>query len=143
MQKPPRLPVAVLLAGSLLGSLAGCHKPKPPPSIDDLSAALERSAEQSLPAPTLASEQVILPAQPGPADAQTAAVIQAASAAGGVAIRTLNPQGQPSILATIPENNADAFKALLRHEKPSMESPSSSTRLIEILIEKTAPSPSP
>jgi len=143
MQNPLRLPFAVALAGCVAGSLAGCHQHKPTPSIDELSAALQRSAEQTIPAPSLASEQIVLPARPGQADAQAAEVLEAASAAGGVAIRSLNPQGQLSILATIPQNNADAFKALLRHEKPPMESPSPSTLLIEVLIEKPLPSPSP
>lgn len=96
-----------------------------------------------MPAPSLANEQIILPARAGQTDAQASGVLQAASAAGGAAIRSLNPQGQVSILATIPENNADAFKAALRHEKAPMESPASSTRLIEVLIVTAAPSPSP
>ena len=125
------------------GCLGGCHQRKPPPSIDGLTAALERSAEQTLAAPTLANEQVILPAKPGKIDAQAAEVLAAASAAGGAAIRSLNAQGQVSILATIPENNADAFKAALRDEKAAMDKPSSSTRLIEVLIENPAGSPTP
>jgi hypothetical protein len=133
------LPVAVALAGGI----AGCHKQKPPPSIDGLTDALERSAEKTLPAPSLASEQIILPARPGQTDAQASEVLQAAAAAGGAAIRSLNGQGQISILATIPENNADAFKAALRHEKAPMDSPSPSSSLIEVLIENPSPSPTP
>ena len=141
MRIPPAmfLPIAVALAGCL----AGCHQQKPPPSIDGLSAALERSAEQTLTAPTLANEQVILPARPGKADAQAAEVLRAASAAGGAAVRSIDAQGQVSILATIPENNAAAFKAALRYEKVPMEKPSPSTRLIEVLIENGAASPTP
>ena len=115
----------------------------PAPSIDGLSAALERSAEQTLGAPSLANEQIDLAAKPGQIDAQAAEVLQAASAAGGVGIRSLNAQGQVSIIATIPENNLDAFKARLRHAKAPLEKPSSSTRLIEILIENATPTPSP
>jgi hypothetical protein len=124
-------------------SLAACHKQKPPPSIDGLTAALERSAEQTLTAPALANEQVIIPLKPGKVDAQAAEVVQAASDAGGVAIRSVNARGQVSILATIPENNADAVKAALRKEKPPMNKPAATTRLIEVLIENTAPSPTP
>ncbi len=135
---------AAALAGCMAGEgLCGCHRQKPPPSIDGLAAALERSAEQTLTAPSLANEQVIVTVAPGAIDARASEVLAAASAAGGAAIRSLNAQGQVSILATVPENNADAFKAALRHEKSPMEKPSSSTRLIEVLIENTAASPTP
>jgi hypothetical protein len=143
MQNLFRLPLAAALAGCFVGSLAGCREKKPTPSIDGLSAALERSAEQTMPAPTLAGEQIALPVPPSLAEARAAEVIQAASTAGGVAIRSLNAQGQISILATIPENNAESFRSLLRHEQPPMNSPSPSTRLIEILIENPVPSPTP
>jgi hypothetical protein len=141
----------MFLSVALLGTITGCNKQKPTPSIDGLSAALQRSADQTLAAPSLASEQVSLPANPGPnpghIDAQVAEILQAASAAGGVALRSLNAQGQVSILATIPDNNMAAFKATLRHEKPPMEKPSASTSLIEVVLvnaaEKTAASPTP
>jgi hypothetical protein len=86
---------------------------------------------------------VIVTARAGAVDAQASEVLEAASAAGGAAIRSLDARRQVSILATIPENNADAFKAALRHEKSPMEKPSSSTRLIEVLIENAAASPTP
>jgi len=137
----------MFLSVALLGTITGCNKQKPTPSIDGLSAALQRSADQTLAAPSLASEQVSLPANPGHIDAQVAEILQAASAAGGVALRSLNAQGQVSILATIPDNNMAAFKATLRHEKPPMEKPSASTSLIEVVLvnaaEKTAASPTP
>jgi len=134
-----KLPIAVALAASV----AGCHRQTATPSIDDLTNALEQTAEKTLPAPSLTNEQIILPAQSGNTNAQASDVIAAATAAGGVAIRSVNAQGQLSILATIPENNAQAFKAALRHEKPPMDSPAPTTTLIEILIENPAPSPSP
>jgi hypothetical protein len=87
------MPLSLAFAGGVAFCLTGCHQQKPPPSIDGLSAALERS---------------------------------------------LNAQGQVSIIATIPENNIEAFKAALRHEKAPLEKPSSSTRLIEILINNSA-----
>lgn len=142
MRAPPStaLPLAALLAACL----AGCHQEKPPPSIDVLDAALRRSAEQTLPAPTLASEQVSLSVPPAQADARAAEIIEAASAAGGAAIRSPEAGGRTSILATIPENNVDAFKAATRHEKAAMEKPFASTRLIEVLLEnQPVPSPSP
>jgi hypothetical protein len=135
-----RLPVAAALAITLL---AACHKEKPAPPIDGLTDALNRAAEKALAPPSLANEQIILPARPGHLDAQASEVIGAASAAGGAAIRSVNPQGQTSILATIPENNADSFKAALQHETAPMNPPSSSTTLIEVLIENAAASPSP
>jgi len=126
--------------------LAGCHKRNPPPSIDGLTAVLQRTADQTLVAPSLTNDQVILPAMPDHTDAQAGEILHAASVAGGVAIRSVNAQGQISILATIPENNAEAFKAAVRHDKPppaADASPSSSTRLIEVLIENATASPSP
>jgi len=127
-------------------ALAGCQKPKPPPSIDGLTSALERTAEQTLAAPSLANEQVVVRAAPGQIDAQVAEVLSAASASGGVAIRSLNAQGQVSILATIPENNVAAFKAAVRHEKAPASSPGGPTqitRLIEVLLVNAAASPTP
>ena len=135
--------MVVPFAVVLVGCLTGCHKRKPTPSMDGLTAALERSAEQTLAAPSLANEKVVLSARPGEADAQAAEVLQAARSAGGVAIRSLDAQGEVSILATIPENNAEAFKATLRHEKAGMEKASSSSRLIEVLIKTPATSPTP
>jgi hypothetical protein len=133
-----------LLGGCLLVSLSGCHKQKPAPSIDGLAAALERSAEKTLAAPSLAGEQVVLTAQSGQIDTLAGQVVQAASAAGGAALRSLNAQGQLSILATIPDNNAEAFKAALRHLKVPMEKPSTSNTLIEVFIENAAAaSPTP
>lgn len=124
--------------------LAGCHKEKPTPSLDAVSAALEHAAEQTLTAPSLSNEQVILPAKPGQIETLAGDVIHAASAAGGAALQSLNAQGQVSILATIPDNNADAFKAALRNEKIPLQPPSTTTRLIEVLIENPAsPSPTP
>jgi hypothetical protein len=142
-----RLPLAaalaITLATALVSPLAGCHKEKPAPPIDGLTDALNRAADKALAAPPLANEQIVLPARPGQLDAQASEIIAAASAAGGVAIRSINPQGQTSILATIPVNNADSFKAALRHETAPMNPPSSSTTLIEVLIENAAASPSP
>jgi len=137
------LPLAAALAIIFVSPLAGCRKEKPAPPIDGLTDALNRAAEKALAAPSLANEQIVLQARPGQLDAQASEIIAAASAAGGVAIRSVNPGGQTSILATIPENNADAFKAALRHEAAPMSSPSPSTTLIEVLIENAAASPSP
>ena len=130
-------------------ALAGCHKRTPPPSIDGLTSALERTAEQTLAAPSLANEQVMLRARPGQIDARAAEVLRAASAAGGAAIRSLDSRGRVSILATIPEANAEGFKAALRHEQapaPAQDAspPSTPSRLIEVLIENAAAvSPTP
>lgn len=138
LQSVVKISVSALFA---VVALVGCHKPTPPPSIDGLTAALERTAEQTLSAPSLANEQIILRARPGQIDAQAAEVLRAAAAAGGAAIRSVDARGRVSILATIPEGNAEAFKAALRHEKaPAAEvsqpsPPSHSTRLIEVLIE--------
>ena len=133
-------PITVLVVAA---AVVGCHKKAPPPSLDGLKAALQRSAEQALPAPVLSNEQVILPAKAGQSDAQAAEIVGAATAAGGAAVRSINGQGHVSMLASIPENNAEAFKAALRHEKATMATPSGTTRLIEVVIESTSASPTP
>ncbi len=142
LMRIPRL-MFIPLSAALAGCLTGCHGRKPPPSIDGLNEALERSAEKTLAAPTLANEQVIVPAKPGGVDARAAEVLSEASAAGGAGIRSSDAQGRVSILATIPDNNADAFKAALRHEIFSMDKPSGTSRLIEVLVETPTASPSP
>lgn len=134
--------MTVLLALALGGLCAGCRK-KPAPSIDGIAAALQRTADQTLAAPSLASEQVTISVKPGQAGAEATEALQEASAAGGVGIQSSTADGGISILATVPENNAEAFKAALRHEKAVMATPSSNTRLIEVLIEKAAASPAP
>jgi hypothetical protein len=139
-------PAAIALATCVAGCLAGCHKPKPTPSIDGLTDALNRTAEKELAAPSLANEQIFLTATPGQIDTQASQVLDAALAAGGVGIRSVDDKGRVSILATIPENNTDAFKATIRHEKSPMNSPAPTTTLIEILIQSSAlpkPQPSP
>ena len=142
MRRPRLLPILLPIA-ALTPCLSGCHKDKPPPSIDGLQQSLEQSAEQAISPAPLANEQVILPAQPGMTDAQAADVLKAAVAAGGAGLRSLNAQGQISILATIPDNNAGAFKAALHHQPATMQPPSSSTSLIEVLILPPSPSPTP
>ena len=138
-----RIPRSLLFLFAI--ATAGCHGRKPPPSTDGLTAALQRTAEQTLAVPSIANEEVILSASHGQADPLAKEVLQAASEAGGAAIRSLDAQDHISILATIPENNAEAFKAALRHEKVSMAKASSSGLLIKVLIKDkdTAPSPSP
>ena len=138
-------PIMVVVAVALAGCLGGCHKQKPPPSVDGLTAALERSAEQTIPTPSLADEQIILPARPGETDAQTTEIVNTFAAAGATAVSRRDDKGQvASIMANVPEINVDAFKAALRHEKVTMQNgPSSPTRLIEVLIEYPAASPTP
>jgi hypothetical protein len=133
----------MVLAGSLAlaGSFAACHKQRPPPSIDGLSAALERSAEKTLAAPSLADEQIDVPAKAGQTDSQTREITRAFAAAGGTAVSSVNAEGQISILGAIPEVNVAAFKAVLRHEPAAMQKgPATPTRLIEVLIENAPPS---
>ncbi|MGA3172030.1 MAG: hypothetical protein ABSE62_13565 [Chthoniobacteraceae bacterium] len=135
---------ATFIPLAIAGLLPACHKQTPPPNIDSLSAALEHDAEKTLAVPSLANEQVILTAGSGRIDAVAAEVVQAASSAGGAALRSTEAQGRLSILATIPDNNADAFKAAIHHAKVAMAPPSSHTSLIEVLIENPAPaSPTP
>jgi hypothetical protein len=135
----------IFLALAAALALAGCHRQKPPPSIDGLSAALERSAEKALAAPSLADEQIVLDARPGQRDARVAEVQRACAAAGATALTSTNAAGQVSMLAAIPEVNVDAFKAALQHQPATMQTQhATSTRLIEVVIENAAsPSPAP
>jgi len=141
-----RIPPLILLSVVLPALLGGCHKKKPAPSIDELSAALRRSAEQALPTPSLADDRLTLPAKPGQVEAAVNAVLTAAEATGGEALRTGSSQGAVTIFATVPEINADSFKTALRNnEKRTWEKPVSySARLIDIIVkEAAAASPTP
>jgi len=141
MRIPPFMVLSMAIAAG--GCLTGCQRQKPAPSIDSLSAVLEKAAETTLPAPTLADEQIVLHAKPGQAAAQVAEVSRAFSAAGAVAITSSNGLGGISIIAEIPTANIAPFKAMLRHEKADTEKGSSPTSLIEVLIDTTTPSPTP
>jgi hypothetical protein len=134
---------AACLAGSLAGVLSGCHKPKPPPSIEGVSAALQRAAAQALTAPPLASEQVIITVTEAEMDTEAYAVAKAATDAGGTTVRFPNENGRLSLLASIPVNNAEAFKAVLHKVRALMDKPSDSTRLIEVVLTPPAVSSSP
>ncbi len=137
-------PLVLPLAAALAGCLSGCHKSQPPPpSIDGLTQALQKTAEKTLVVPSLANEQVVLTVKPADTDAEAAMVLKAASDAGGAGLRSVDAQGRVSILATIPDNNADAFKAALHNVKVTMNKPSTQPNLIEILIENASASPSP
>jgi hypothetical protein len=136
---------AAALAGCALAAFSACHKEKPAPPIDQLTEALQHTADQAITAPSLANEQIILSASNGQIDTQAARVLSIASAVGGAGIRSLNAQGQTSILATIPVNNTDAFKTAIQHEDVLVnpQKPANDTTLIEVLITKPAASPTP
>jgi hypothetical protein len=138
------LPAATLLACLVAATLSGCQKPKSAPSIDDLSAALQHSADQALAAPTLVDAQIVVPPKPGRLDAQTKEIEQLFSEAGGTGLASVNAKGQTSILGSIPADNLDSFKARLRNEKAGMNlAPKPPTVLVEVLIDTPHPSPSP
>jgi hypothetical protein len=135
------LPHAALLA---TGLLAACQKPKPPPSIDDLTAALQHSADQAIEAPSLVDAQIIVQPRPGQLAAQTAEIEHLFSEAGGTGLATVNAKGQTSILGTIAADNLEAIKSQLSHGKAGLDLASKgSTILVEVLIDTPHPSPSP
>ena len=130
-----------MLAAWLLGA---CQKPKPAPSIDDLSAALQRSADQAIAAPSLVDAQIVVQPRTGQLAAQTAEIEHFFSEAGGTGLASVNAAGQTSILGSIPADNLDAFKALLRHEKAGLDLVyKPPTVLVEVLIDTPHPAPSP
>jgi hypothetical protein len=138
-------PFLVLTASfALTGGFAACQKQKPPPSIDGLSEALERSAEKALGAPSLADEQMTVTAKPGQVEARTAEIKQDFSTAGGTGVSSVNARGEVSVFGSIPAINLAAFKALVRHEKASMQpGPESPSCMIEVLIVPAAADASP
>jgi hypothetical protein len=139
-----RIPLYKVLwfAVVVAGCMAGCQKQKPAPSIQGLSDALQMSAEKAIPVPSLADEQIIIPDRPGIED--TPEVEHLFATAGATAVSSIDSQGRVSIMGDVPEVNVEALKAALRHERATMEpGPYTSTRLIEVLIENTAASPSP
>ncbi len=126
--------------------LAGCHHPqKAAPSIDDLSAALQRSADQAIAAPSLVDAQIIVPPRPGELAAQTKEIEQLFTDAGGTGLDSINAKGQTSILGTIPAFNLGPFKARLNHQNAAMApgGPPAPPCTIEVLIDTPHPSPSP
>jgi hypothetical protein len=140
--------IARIITVSLAFALAACHKEeqKPTPSIVQLSQALQSSADKNLTVPPLADAQVLLLVPPGGADARAAAVTKLAATAGGAALRGPAVSGSGvSVLASIPENNAEAFKASVKGQPAPMSSPAAGRLLlIEVDIEEqTVPSPSP
>jgi hypothetical protein len=138
--------VTACLAPALAGVLSGCHKAehaKPPPSIEGVSAALQRTAAQALNAPPLAGEQIFLTVQPADMESEAAAVSRAAADAGGAALSSPQTSGSISILASIPANNVEAFKAVLHKVHALMDKPSGSTRLVEVVLAPAAVSSSP
>jgi hypothetical protein len=128
---------AALLAAGLL---AACQKPKPPPSIDDLTTALQHSADQAIAAPSLVDAQILVQPRPGQLAAQTAEIEQLFSEAGGTGLASVNAKGQTSILGTIAADNLEAFKALLRHQKAGLDLVDKApTILVEVLIDTPPP----
>jgi hypothetical protein len=135
------LPAAAMLPICLL---AGCHKPAPAPGIDDLSAALQRSADQAIAAPSLVDVQLIVPQRPGQLATQTKEIEQIFTDAGGTGLDSVNAKGQTSILGTVPVVNLAAFKARVNHQLAAMTSgPISASTTVEVLIDTPHPSPSP
>ena len=102
--------------------------------MNGLEDALKRTAEQKLPAPTLADETMAIPA------ADAAELSRAAAEAGGSVVALT---GAGEWLARIPGNNVEAFKAALRHQPAEMAAPAGPNRTLEILIQPGSPSPSP
>lgn len=145
--------IAPFLAASLLGGcLPACHRQKPPPSIDGLSAALERSAEKTLGVPSLDDDQFIVPARPGDTDTQTREIKRLVADAGGTAVDSVTAQGEISILAQVPQSHVELFRAALERihgrehgsePTPSLSGTDSTPLLIEVLIENTPPPPNP
>ncbi len=125
-------------------NVLGCHKAKPAPSINDLTEALQRSADQAIAAPSLVDSQIVVPQRTGQLDAQTKEIEQIFSDAGGSAVVSLNAAGQTSIFGTIPAINLAAFKSRLNHQKATMTpGPESPACTVEVLIDTPHPSPSP
>ena len=112
------------------------RREKPAPSIDSLAEVLQKSAEKTLAAPSLANEQIVIAAPPAEAEARATEVLNAAVAAGGTGIKSAQ-DGKISILANIPEGNETIFQGLLRHEKVTKDSAASpgQMRLIEVIIQ--------
>jgi len=155
--------VAALLGLCQLGLGAACQKqppPKPPPSIDGLTDALERTADKNLAVPSLANQTLVVPEKSGLRDVQMACILDAAKAAGGAAI-----PGDDKILATIPRSNVESFMALVRSESvipangmnafrlaadrqmnsaiPQMQNPASVNELIDVVVQSPTHSPTP
>jgi len=99
-----------------------CRHRKPPavPNIDALTATLKKSAEQTLPAPSLAREQITIDDAPDRVEKRAQQIIDAATKSGGTAVKMTNQDGSISLLAKIPDANSAAFLGAARGESQSI-----------------------
>lgn len=114
------------------------HPEKPLPSrIDALTEALQEAAEKKLAASSMADEQLTIAETPELAAARAGEVIDAAIQAGGVAVKTVAPDGTISLLAQVPGRNAELFRGLVRKEQITRQAPErdGEMRLIEVIIQ--------
>lgn len=127
----------MMLLGVACALWTGCRKEQPATPtamVEGLRETLKRSAEQSLAAAPLAGEVVEVRAVASQVEPETARALKAAEAAGGAGVRSDLGGGVVSILATVPVNNVEAFKALVRHEEGVIEPPEKETVLVEVRI---------
>lgn len=105
------------------------------PNLDGLSQALQKSAENALPAPSVASERITVTAQVGDVEAAVDRILKIAADLGGTAVKTPISEGGFSLLVQIPGAQAGRFVGLVT-DKPPVATESDGTRFIEVIISK-------
>jgi hypothetical protein len=128
-----------LLAAALLLAACLCFSCKRRddrlPNIDGLKDALQKSAETSIPAPTITSGKIALHVAGNKVPAEEERIINLATALDGTAVRSSGGGAASNILVRIPGKNADAFReqATGKPAQPA-DSTTEENQIIEISI---------
>lgn len=112
---------AALIVIGLLVFAPGDRKSrsKSEPNIDVLKGVLKKSAEEALPPPTVATDELVLDVPSPQRDAEIERIVAVAMQLGGTALRTESTEGAPEVLAQIPVENASAFRRQINGEEAS------------------------
>ncbi|MEA3187137.1 MAG: hypothetical protein QOD99_967 [Chthoniobacter sp.] len=109
---------------------------KPLPNVDGLAQVLKTTADEKLSSPALTNEQIALHSPSAEMETRTKEVIDAAIQSGGTAFKTTGAGGSAIVLAKIPGQNVEAFRAMVKKESAASGAPvrEGEAHLIEITI---------
>lgn len=129
--------IAALLLAILATLLVHRKTPSPAANLDDLKNSLQRTAEASLPTPTLTSEQISIKTKDGNVDSASASVIIQSESLGGTALKILDADGSVRLLVQISGSNAVRFRELVTGKSaPATTAVLDDRQLIEVIVTK-------
>jgi hypothetical protein len=129
--------VAALLLAILATLLVHRKPPVPAPNIDSLKDSLKRTAEASLPAPTVTNDQITVNAKDGSVDSTAETVVKQSATCGGTALKTLDADGSVRLLVQIPGTNGPRFRELVTGKPaPAASAAAEESQLIEVIVTK-------